>query len=155
MNDTPADNYKDMEKKLRNRWMSPKLPENVRWTKEAIEIMLRANGYCEYCGADIVGSPEVFWSCQYDHVLPKDHGGEEDYGLNKVLACAKCNSIKRKRLPPDVTKDEMKSMELPDRIAAVRPMVLELRRKQRLIEIYANFREVLELRRAQSNGGGR
>ena len=143
MNDASAGNYEDMERALRDYLKKPE----VWWSEEAIGIMLRANGYCEYCRADVVGSPEAFWSSEHDHVLPKDRGGDDDYHRNLALVCHKCNSIKGEDWPDDVKETEMNDRS--GRIAAVRPMVLERRRKQRLIEVYARFREVLELRRAQ------
>ena len=50
---------------------------------------------------------------------------------------------------PPVYFAEMKRMNLPDRIAAVRSMVLNRRREQRVIEVNARFREAMELRRSQ------
>ncbi|MFH0980799.1 MAG: HNH endonuclease signature motif containing protein [Planctomycetota bacterium] len=148
MNQPLAEQYETMESELRV-WLSNLEKPSAWWSEEAIEIMLRANGYCEYCGADLAASPEAFWSSHYEHVLPpKSHGGEDDWRQNKALACPKCNSVKRDDLPEGVTADDMKQMEKrSDRIAAFRPMVLERRRKMHVIEVYARFRELLELRR--------
>ncbi len=147
LSDAATGDYEDLVRKLRQDLTDPNLPRNVRWPENLVALMLRANGYCEYCGTDLVSSLEVFWASEADHVIPKDRGGEDDYGLNKAMACNRCNRIKGKSWPDDAPGVEIRDRSA--RIAAVRPMVLERRRQRRLVEIFARFREVLELRRAQ------
>jgi len=161
MNDTSADNSGDLKKRLEEmkenlrKYLKVQMPRNLRWTEGNIETTLRANGYCEYCGADLLRSPDAFWASECDHVLPRKHGGNDDYDTNLALVCRKCNSIRGGSLPDGMDAEGMKHMELPERIAAVRPVVLERRREQQVLEVYAKFREVLELKRAQPKGGGK
>ena len=51
----------------------------------------RANGYCEYCGEDLLISRATYASAQVDHVLARAKGGGND-PENLRLACSQCNS---------------------------------------------------------------
>lgn len=51
----------------------------------------RANGYCEYCGEDLLISRAAYASAQVDHVLGRSVGGMHN-PENLRLACSQCNS---------------------------------------------------------------
>jgi 5-methylcytosine-specific restriction endonuclease McrA len=51
----------------------------------------RANGYCEYCGQDLLISRAAYASAQVDHVLGRSVGGLHN-AENLRLACSQCNS---------------------------------------------------------------
>ena len=51
----------------------------------------KANGYCEYCGEDLLISRAAYAAAQVDHVLARaKNGGDEMENLR--LACSLCNS---------------------------------------------------------------
>ena len=50
-----------------------------------------ANGYCEYCGQDLLISRAAYASAQVDHVLGRAIGGGHS-PENLRLACSQCNS---------------------------------------------------------------
>ena len=55
------------------------------------EVFDRANGYCEYCGQDLLISRAAYASAQVDHVLGRAVGGGHG-SENLRLACSQCNS---------------------------------------------------------------
>jgi 5-methylcytosine-specific restriction endonuclease McrA len=55
------------------------------------EVFDRANGYCEYCGQDLLISRAAYASAQVDHVLGRAAGGGHS-PENLRLACSQCNS---------------------------------------------------------------
>ena len=54
-------------------------------------VFNRANGYCEYCGQDLLISRAAYASAQVDHVLGRSVGGMHN-PENLRLACSQCNS---------------------------------------------------------------
>ena len=54
-------------------------------------VFNRANGYCEYCGQDLLISRAAYASAQVDHVLGSPVGGLHG-PENLRLACSQCNS---------------------------------------------------------------
>ena len=50
-----------------------------------------ANGYCEYCGENLLISRAAYSSAQVDHVLARASGGGDKIE-NLRLACSLCNS---------------------------------------------------------------
>ncbi len=58
-------------------------------------VGVRAGFRCEYCGQDLIGSLNEFFSWERDHVIPKSgYDGHEDDVTNLALACHTCNSLK-------------------------------------------------------------
>ena len=55
------------------------------------QVFDSANGYCEYCGEDLLISRAAYASAQVDHVLARAKGGEDKIE-NLRLACSLCNS---------------------------------------------------------------
>jgi hypothetical protein len=55
------------------------------------EVFDRANGYCEYCGQDLLVSRAAYASAQVDHVLARAKQGLHSLD-NLRLACCQCNS---------------------------------------------------------------
>ena|GEM_PF-4665730 len=118
------------------------------WTKEKIITYLRANGRCEYCGADVLSSCEAFWGSDWDHILPKHHGGEkDDFDANIAVACRRCNTLKGRDLPSGVKADELLKTRRQDRINVFKPLVLEQRRKDQPVRVFCAFRELVEMAR--------
>lgn len=67
-----------------------------------LEIWLRDNCHCVYCGCDLLQNRDITYSFYcYDHVLPKNkYPLLRDSIWNKVLACHSCNSWKGKTFDP-------------------------------------------------------
>jgi len=65
-----------------------------KWHPRTIDVWVRAQGRCEYCGKSLVESPdEYFFGSHVDHIIP-NAGDTLD---NLALACKACNFIKRHR----------------------------------------------------------
>jgi 5-methylcytosine-specific restriction endonuclease McrA len=62
-----------------------RIPPNV-WHA----VFMRDNGYCRYCGADLLISRATYGGAQVDHVQAvANNGGDELENLR--LACSTCN----------------------------------------------------------------
>ena len=57
-----------------------------------IEVLERDNGFCRYCGADLLSSLSAFCSAADDHLVPRSIGGD-DSASNLVTACTGCNGM--------------------------------------------------------------
>ncbi len=47
---------------------------------------------CGYCGLDFLRDPYAFKDIEFDHIIPRKHGGGEID--NRIPACHFCNSMK-------------------------------------------------------------
>ena len=118
------------------------------WTKEHIETVLRAQGYCEYCGADLLASPEAFWSSEWEHIIPRARGGEDCFETNIALACRTCNNCKGAELPEKLqklTEEQIRQMTREERLRLVRPLVWEYRNQAQIVEAFEAFRGLVEM----------
>lgn len=133
------------------------------WTDTQIDAILDAKGYCEFCGADVVGSPEAFWSSPWDHIVPKAFGGEHEkkppwrgklkevFQKNIAVVCWKCNNLKGRKLPGGVDAKDLLDLGREQRIEKVRPWVQQLRRDYEVVQEFAAFRELVEMVRCSAN----
>ena len=71
------------------------LLKELEWSETQITVGERADFCCEYCGKDLLGSPESYDQWNIDHIIPN---GDESID-NLALACRLCNFIKRKTDP--------------------------------------------------------
>ena len=55
------------------------------------QVFDRANGYCQYCGENLLISRAAYASVQVDHVLARAKNGGDNIE-NLRLACSLCNS---------------------------------------------------------------
>jgi len=127
------------------------------WDEIDARALLGARGYCEYCGADVLSSPEAFGGSQWDHIVPRALGGEDEkeepwvgklkevFEKNIAVVCRKCNHLKRGELPRDVDAKDLLALPREQRVDRIRPWVQELRRHARVVEEFAAFRELVEL----------
>lgn len=124
------------------------------WDEIGVRALLRARGYCEYCGADVLRSPEAFGGSQWDHIVPESRRGEHEnsgmqrrevFDRNVGVACWKCNHLKRGELPRDVDAKDLLALPREQRVDRIRPWVQELRRHAGVVEEFAAFRELVEL----------
>ncbi len=61
-----------------------------KWSREQVEIGLRAGFRCEYCKLEFYASPENYKQWQREHIVPLSKGGTEDFE-NLAVACHTCN----------------------------------------------------------------
>lgn len=72
------------------------LTEKHKFDPTTLDVWLQAEGRCEYCGADLLSTPGLYFhGAHIDHIVP---GGGEDLH-NKALSCVVCNIIKRSYKP--------------------------------------------------------
>lgn len=64
------------------------------WGEQTLELAIRANFNCEYCGQSIIDSVDNFYSIQVEHIIPQQKGGNDNFD-NLAIACKNCNFIKR------------------------------------------------------------
>ncbi len=55
-------------------------------------VFERDNGFCRYCGTDLLGSVSAFCAATVDHLHSRAAGGSDD-PTNLVLACTGCNTM--------------------------------------------------------------
>jgi 5-methylcytosine-specific restriction endonuclease McrA len=90
-------NEKDAQslaKKLKERHA---IAEAMFWSEEALEIWLRCDCRCVYCGRDMLASRDIAYqfSSTAEHLLPKSKNrGLEAERSNLVLSCRPCNHLK-------------------------------------------------------------
>ncbi|SRR6266481_4943907 len=92
------------------------------WSQEDLEIWLRDDCRCVYCGRNLLGPRDItyFLYC-YDHLLPVSRYPALKNALwNKVLACRSCNSWKStfNPAPGGIAADEAHREELIERTKA-------------------------------------
>jgi 5-methylcytosine-specific restriction endonuclease McrA len=54
------------------------------------EVFVRDNGYCQYCGQDLLFCRAAYAGAQVDHVRAVAVGGKDELD-NLKLACSSCN----------------------------------------------------------------
>jgi 5-methylcytosine-specific restriction endonuclease McrA len=80
--------------------MTPEQPEaeltqHHGWDARTLKVWVRAQGRCEYCDADLLGSASVYFhGAHIDHIVPGT-GNDLD---NLALSCVACNRIKRRKM---------------------------------------------------------
>ena len=55
-------------------------------------VFRRDNGYCRYCGLDLLQAFSTYTSAGVDHIIGQAQGGSDELD-NLVLACPGCNSL--------------------------------------------------------------
>jgi 5-methylcytosine-specific restriction endonuclease McrA len=100
------------------------------WSLDAVQLGVRANFCCEYCGADLLATIESYDSWQRDHIVATAREGL-DHLDNLALACKLCNFLKRH-------SDVVRSFNVEDRhqvIAAIGQLIHQRRAaKQHLLD---------------------
>jgi len=104
--------------------------KSLGWSLEAVQLGVRANFCCEYCGADLLATIESYDSWQRDHVVATARKGL-DHLDNLALSCKLCNFLKRH-------SDVVQAFNLEDRhqaIAAIGQLIQQRRAaKQHLLD---------------------
>lgn len=83
------------------RWIksTPRRKKAIKFSRE--NIYLRDGGKCQYCGTSLSRDkkdPDCF---TYDHILPRDKGGQTNW-TNVVTCCIPCNQRKSNKLLAEV-----------------------------------------------------
>jgi 5-methylcytosine-specific restriction endonuclease McrA len=97
--------------------------KKANWRDAIIELVC-AHEHCEYCG-DPARSETNFWRMTTDHIIPR--AGDDPSNL--ALACASCNSRKRNRLPPDLTRDKLSTMDRGRKVKRIREWLEATKKK--------------------------
>ena len=87
---------------------------------------LRANWCCEYCGENLLESPDAYASWQVDHIVPANAGGSGEV-CNLAIACRNCNFLFKNEWDPRATAASGGSTDRDALIRAVRSYVAEKR----------------------------
>jgi len=82
-------------------------------------VFVRANGKCEYCDSDLIHDRIAWDSVQFDHVIPKSKGGDDEES-NLALSCKICNNAKMTFYPEGDSREE--------RIASAKNHIVEKRK---------------------------
>lgn len=90
------------------------------------DVVKRAKGRCEYCGRNLLSSPEEFLLAQGDRIIPGSAGG--DYSLkNCALSCYACNVLLKKAWNPGGSTPITSDVEREKCVKAVQLYVKERR----------------------------
>ena len=65
--------------------------KELQFPLDQIEMAVRADFKCEYCGKDLLESADAYDSWQKDHLIPNGDNSSD----NMVLSCKTCNFAKR------------------------------------------------------------
>ncbi len=76
-----------------------KLLATQKWSEETARLAYRARYKCEYCGLDLLSSPDIYRLWQVDHIVPKSKGGSDAIS-NKATACMPCNIYFKRKWNP-------------------------------------------------------
>lgn len=123
----------------------------IGWSADMIEMYLRCEGKCVYCGRDMLKNYIIMeFDAQPDHLLPKSKYGElKDAPSNRVLSCSACNKLKLCRNPneygePLYEKDSGKALSPEDQQKLVMRFVeWKAAYAKRYEETFAKQKEIL------------
>ncbi|MCK4815889.1 HNH endonuclease [bacterium] len=76
------------------------LIEELGWPSFMVELAIRAQFQCEYCGRQLLENVYAYDSWQKDHIVPNG----DDALSNLAIACKTCNFIKRHTDPTKITE---------------------------------------------------
>lgn len=107
------------------------------WTRESAELAERADFRCEYCGLDLLETPDNYRQFQEDHIVPITCGGSQTDVNNLALVCRTCNWNWKPRWDPRTVAGQNASRD--ELIAAVRNYVRDQKFKteQEMVRVRA------------------
>jgi 5-methylcytosine-specific restriction endonuclease McrA len=76
------------------------LVQKFKWEEWQVELGLRANFSCEYCGKYLLQNVDYYYEWQTDHINPQKNGGDNNLE-NLALCCKNCNFLKRNHYPDE------------------------------------------------------
>ncbi len=93
------------------------------WSREALELAIRAKFKCEYCDLDFFKSYNDYDSFQVDHIIPDGNGDIK----NLAASCKTCNYRKRAW---DPSKIAGKSASRDELVEAIRNYIKGIREEK-------------------------
>ncbi len=99
-----------------------RLRKELQFPEDQIEIAIRANFCCEYCGKYLLESVDIYDSWQLDHIVPNGNDASE----NIALACKTCNFAKRNSGEGELEKCNTRS----EKIELAKNIILERRSRK-------------------------
>ena len=93
------------------------LPEPL--TDEQIDIIVRAEGLCEYCGDDLLQSVSSYCSSEFEHIDNELEQPHYDSFENKALTCSHCNKVKKDHIPPNLTREQFRELSREEKVERV------------------------------------
>ena len=105
---------------------------NSSWDPNTLELAIRANFKCEYCGCNFFATVNDYDSIQVDHIIPTSLLCDNSLN-NLALACKTCNFIKRNWNPQTIKNKAQNRDEL---LKAAKDYILGKRKfkEQRMLE---------------------
>lgn len=82
------------------------------------DVYIRDKLRCVYCGLDGMSDPRVWQQLCIDHLIASKNGGKDDFE-NKVVACARCNTLKGPA--------KLSTNESPGNASMRQPLIIEAR----------------------------
>ncbi|MCW9023344.1 MAG: HNH endonuclease [Gammaproteobacteria bacterium] len=87
-----------------------KLMKIYGWYEGIARALIDSNGYCVFCGENLVETRLGYSSIVMDHLLPKSKYPDLEYEFhNHILSCSSCNGMKG-NFDPLHEGEEAKSM---------------------------------------------
>lgn len=80
------------------------------FTELSLDVALRANFKCEYCGLDLLSNITTYDLFQIDHIYPQSKN-LDDTLENLALSCKLCNTLKRNHFPETTPTSREKAVE--------------------------------------------
>ena len=78
-------------------------------------IWIQSKCKCEYCGIDLLGSPQIFRGAESDHILPKAKYRQLELKLsNYAMACSSCHKLKGRFDPAEDPSMYLDATDLTD-----------------------------------------
>ncbi len=116
------------------------LMNELSWPAFMIDIGIRADFCCEYCGKDLLTNVDAYDSWQKDHIVPNGGDGVD----NLAVSCRTCNFVKRKT-------DPSIGLDSPDRAALIRAarLIVQERRQEKELILSRTIAAVDVIRNSQ------
>lgn len=89
------------------------------WPEYVVRVFMRDRLACQYCGIDGLENKNNYAQLTIDHLIPHKHDGKDD-AENLVAACARCNTLKGCQLPPELTKDKIKTLSRDEKLSMIK-----------------------------------
>ena len=127
-----------------NEEVLKKLKGEFGFWEYTAQAFLESKGTCGYCGENLFKNRLRYYSMELDHLLPKSiYVKFANHRNNFVLACKRCNNLKRSLdvLLPDEDPELMLENKKSELVSRVKDKLLK--RKEADEKLLANLHELL------------